>query len=189
MDAMATVGTRMTVEDFLALPLQDDARRLELIEGEVVVTWPTPEHELIIVELVAALHSWTRAGPGRGRVLGAIDTAAGSSSILGPDVQYFADAERLLRERRTRPQPLGDIVVEVRSPSTWARDVGVKRRLYEEAGVPELWLVDPFSQSVVVYRRSERSTTFDIGLDLGADDDLTSPLLPGFVIPVQTLFA
>ncbi len=34
-----------------------------------------------------------------------------------------------------------------------------------------------------------RGRKFAVGLDLGADDDLTSPLLPGFVVPVKTLFA
>lgn len=34
------------------------------------------------------------------------------------------------------------LAVEVRSESTWRFDVGPKKRVYEEAGLGEQWLVD-----------------------------------------------
>jgi Uma2 family endonuclease len=44
-------------------------------------------------------------------------------------------------------------------------DVGVKKRVYEDGGLPELWLVDDAAETVLVYRRSRRDApTFDVAL-------------------------
>jgi Uma2 family endonuclease len=41
--------------------------------------------------------------------------------------------------------------VEVLSPSTTKRDVGVKKDLYEKYGVREYWIADPEAKSILVY--------------------------------------
>lgn len=62
--------------------------------------------------------------------------------------------------------------------------------MYEAAGLPELWLVDDAADTVLVYRRSaEGSRTFDVALELGHDEELTSPRLPGFALALDELFA
>jgi Uma2 family endonuclease len=88
-----------------------------------------------------------------------------------------------------RPQPLPDIAVEIRSPSTWRYDIGVKKARYEEHGLPELWLVDTAADEVIVFRRSQpKAPTFDVSLELARGDALTSPLLPGFALALDELF-
>lgn len=44
------------------------------------------------------------------------------------------------------------LVVEILSPTTWRRDLGVKRDAYAEAGVGHYWVVAPAVPSVTVYR-------------------------------------
>lgn len=84
---------------------------------------------------------------------------------------------------------LPDLVVEVRSASIWRFDVGPKRQAYEQAGVAELCLVDTAAESVLVYRRSTASSpSFDVALEIGASETLTSPLLPAFALPVADIF-
>ena len=39
-----------------------------------------------------------------------------------------------------------DLVVEILSPGTAARDLGLKLEQYEIAGIPEYWIVDPESE-------------------------------------------
>ena len=108
--------------------------------------------------------------------------------MLGPDLQWWAHG-RDLPGPFTRPHPLGDLVVEVRSPSTWAVDIGRKRRLFEQHGVRELWLVDPLSRTVLVFARSgPEAAEFDVERDLGPEDELSSPLLPGFAVSVAEVF-
>jgi Uma2 family endonuclease len=83
-----------------------------------------------------------------------------------------------------------DLAVEVRSPSTWRYDIGAKKSAYERAGLPELWLVDVAADVVLVFRRSSpRAASFDVALELGRDDALGSPLLPGFALALGALFA
>ncbi|MEX0659301.1 MAG: hypothetical protein WD080_09215, partial [Egibacteraceae bacterium] len=59
---------------------------------------------------------------------------------------------------------------------------------YEAAGAAELWLVDTAADSVIIFRRSQEATGFDVALELSGDDELSSPLLPGFTVPVRRVF-
>jgi Uma2 family endonuclease len=84
---------------------------------------------------------------------------------------------------------LPDLVVEVRSPSTWRLDLGPKRARYGESGIAELWLVDTEVEVVTVHRRTAPGTiAYDVALDFGVGDTLASPLLPGFELPVADVF-
>lgn len=187
MNAMPATDPRpMTAEEFLAIPERQDPRRLELIDGEVVVSEATPRHQLVVLNLALALRSWAD-GAGNGFVTLDIDTGVDPRTVLVPDLQWYA-ADRDLPSIDHRPWPLGDLVVEVRSPSTWHVDVGRKRQIYEREGVRELWLVDPPAMTVLVFRRSEGSASFDVTTEIGADETLTSPLLPGFAVPVTAVF-
>jgi Uma2 family endonuclease len=84
---------------------------------------------------------------------------------------------------------LPDLVVEVRSPSTWRYDLGAKRAHYEASGIAELWLVDTAEQAVSAHRRSVPDrTSYDVLDVVRGDDLLTSPLLPGFSAVASRLF-
>ncbi len=188
MHAMPSVAPqRMTADEFMALPGRDDSARLELIDGEVVLSKPTPLHQDAVMEIAFQLKLWTREAPGRGKPTLDIDTAIDRWTVLVPDLQWYSEG-RELPGRTEPPWPLGDLVVEVRSPSTWHRDVGRKKQIYERDGVRELWLVDPSARTVLVFRRTEGSATFDVTFEAGEDETLTSPLLPGFAAPVGELF-
>jgi Uma2 family endonuclease len=75
---------------------------------------------------------------------------------LGPDV-LVPDLAGWRRERMpTRPQaPWTDLppdwICEVLSPGTRRIDLTDKRRLYAQAGVPHLWLVDPQEQTLEAF--------------------------------------
>jgi len=181
-------GTTMTPEEFLAHDFSELQGRYQLIEGEVVVEFATLLHQRAVRRILTSLTIWCDAATGRGEPTIEIDTEAGPRSIVAPDVQWYAE-DRDLGDPTTRPKPLGNIVVEVRSPSTWSLDVGRKKALYEREGVLELWLVDPQSRSVLVYcRSSPQAADFDVAFDLADTDELTSPQLPGFVMAVARIF-
>jgi Uma2 family endonuclease len=44
------------------------------------------------------------------------------------------------------------LVAEIRSPTTWRRDVGPKRNLYVALGVADYWIVDADERAVTVVR-------------------------------------
>jgi len=184
MDAMA-VAQRMTADEFFAL---HDPRRTQLVEGEVIVQEPRPLHQFVVQDLLVALHAWASEASGRGRVTLPLDVKLDEYNVFGPDLLWYRGGRVPARDGG-RPSPLPDLVIEVRSPSTWRYDIGAKKSAYERGGLPELWLVDTAADVVLVFRRSSKdAATFDVSLEFAADDELTSPLLPGFALPLRTLF-
>ena len=183
---MAMTSTRLTAEEYYALPPTD--RRTQLIDGEVVVDQPNLRHQRIAGELHGLLWSWLREHPGRGETTLPVDVQLGERNVFAPDVVFVVEAERPDRDAKRIVGP-PSLAIEVRSPSTWRYDVGVKKATYEAHGLAELWLVDTHADTVLVYRRSAPSApTFDIALELPAGDQLTTPLVPDLVIDLADLF-
>jgi Uma2 family endonuclease len=187
MNAMAKVARRMTADEYLAAP--DDGRRTWLVDGEVVLNQPANLHQVVLLDVIAALLAWESAAPDRGRVSLPLDVKLDEYNVFGPDVMWYAEG-RVPELHDPRPYPLPDLAVEVRSPSTWRYDIGAKQAAYERAGLQELWLVDTVASEVMVFRRSApKSPTFDVSLELGVEDELASPRLPGFALALSSLFA
>ena len=150
---MAQSTIRWTADLLESLP--DDGNRYEVIDGELFVTpAPSRSHQTVVVELVVLLREYTRA--------------------LGMQVLVAPFAVKFSRQREVQPDILvvpaagGDasiafdspgvlrLVIEVLSRTTSWRDHGIKRRLYQEQGVPEYWIIDARERSV------ERWRTHDI---------------------------
>ncbi len=178
---------KITAAHFLAFP-DDFPAHSQLVEGIVVVNEPKLRHQRVCMYLQHRFMTWTLAESGRGEVFLPIDVPINEYNVFAPDVSWYAEEHRPPREAEL-VERLPDLAVEVRSPSTWRYDVGSKLSRYQAAGLPELWLVDTASKTVLVYRRSttERQD-FDIALELGAGVMLTSPLLPGLVVEIDELF-
>jgi len=188
MTAMRTAEL-MTAEEFLALPSEPGSRWRSLVEGEIVMDAPRWPHNVLQSELLVAMQSWARRAPDRGRAGLPLDVQLGQHNVFEPDIVWYA-ARRVPRLEDDRPYPLPDLAVEIRSPSTWVYDIGAKKTAYERHGLPELWLVDTVADELLVFRRSEpESATFDVAIELGRGDTLASPLLPGFSLPLEELFA
>ena len=180
-----TVAQRMTAEEYLTLP---ERRWTNLVEGEVVVAQSRIEHQTPAGRLFVELTLWTRQDSGRGEAILPLDVELDDVNVCAPDVLWFSEARR--PRRGVRPQPLPDIAVEVRSPSTWRYDIGAKKAGYEHYGLPELGLVDTDAAVVLVFRRSRPAgATFDVSLELARGDALASPQLPGFAHTLDELFA
>ncbi|MCP9491310.1 MAG: Uma2 family endonuclease [Solirubrobacteraceae bacterium MAG38_C4-C5] len=181
-----TVATRMTAAEYLLLPEQPF--KTELIDGEVVVSEPRMLHQDVLSELLVALRLWTRAGSDRGRATPAIDILLDDDNVYGPDLLWYAHVRDPGRTE-ARPQPVPDLAVEIRSPSTWRYDIGAKKARYEQYGLQELWLVDTKADEILVFRRSRpQGASFDVALELTSDDTLSSPLLPGFALVLAELW-
>ncbi len=182
---MVVTKTRITADEYLAME-ELEGRRTDLIDGEIVVNEPTPWHQRAVLEIVMALGAWQKGGADRGVASLPLDIKLDEFNVYGPDVLWYAEG-RAPAITAPRPYPPPDLVVEVRSPSTWRHDIGRKKSGYEAAGVRELWLVD-FS-SVLVFRRSDpKRPDFDVTLELTPEETLSSPLLPGFALPLAGLY-
>lgn len=188
MGAVDTAGL-MTAEKFVSLPVPDHGRPWNLVDGEVVVNSASWRHQEAADTILVALRTWSQAAAGRGSAGSTIDVQVDERNVYAPDVWWYS-ADRLPSADAPAPYPMPDLAVEVRSPSTWRHDIGAKRVGYERHGLRELWLVDTEARTVLVFRRTRPGwDRFNISLELGESEALTSPLLPSFSLPVLEVFA
>ncbi len=180
-----TVAERMTADQYLAI--DQETRGWELIAGRIVVEQAGIEHQQIATRLLIALSGWIAEGEARGEAVMPLDVKLDHENVFAPDILWYAPG-RVPERASPRPYPVPDLAIEVRSPSTWRYDLGTKKSKYEAHGLRELWLVDTGSQSVLVFRRSKPGRGFDVALEPGLTESLTSPLLPGFALALDELF-
>lgn len=174
---------RLTFKDWMEFP--DDGRLYEVLGGELFGT-PSPNvrHQAIARDLEFHLESFLRA-TGKGVMLHApIGVRLTAEDVVEPDILVVlqAHADRI-GEQVVSGAP--DLVVEILSPGTAARDLGTKRALYERHGVREYWIVDPERSMVEVLRLE--SGRFTPARVFGAADRLRSALLPGLEIPLAEI--
>jgi Uma2 family endonuclease len=170
----------MTAAEFLALP-PDDVRN-ELVHGEVVLM-PSPnlDHGYTVTKLSRLLDGHIEAR-GLGELYSDIDTFFGPEDARRPDLLFFATNRLHLISAKKKPEVPPDLCVEVLSPSNAGYDRTDKFDLYEKAGVPFYWIVDPIERTVEayklengVYMRSGHGTGDQV-IRLPPFDDLEIPL-------------
>jgi Uma2 family endonuclease len=179
---------KLTYDDFLLFP--DDGKRHELIDGEHYVT-PSPNlrHQRISRRLLVLIDTWLAEHP-VGEVFDApLDVLFSRFDVVEPDLLYVSNerAAELLTSQHVTGAP--DLVIEIGSPGTRQRDETIKRRLYEQFGVREYWVVDPEIDVVRIYRRQGDGFARPLELSREAGDVLTTPLLMGLEIPLLRVLA
>lgn len=175
-----------TYEDYLRLP--DDGQRYEVIQGSLYVTPPPiPEHQFSSFELAFQLSAFVREH-GLGLVLTApleVRLPRGIATPVQPDVAFFRKGNEPVRGT-SYYEGVPDLLAEILSPGTRRRDQTVKLRAYQDAGVPEYWLVDLQACTVVIYGLQRgRYTELVCG---GEYDVVRSSVVPGFHLKVRDLF-
>jgi Uma2 family endonuclease len=179
---------RWTIHDLEGYDLEE-GQRYEIIAGALyVTTQPHWTHQDVCTTLAAELWLWTRQG-GHGSVVLAPGVVFDLENAVAPDLVWVS-AERLpvILGEDGKLHDAPDLVVEVLSPGSTntRRDRELKLRLYSVRGVREYWIVDWPAKSLQVFRRE--AAALKLVATLVADDELTSPLLPGFSLPIARLF-
>lgn len=181
--------TRLTYDDFVRFP--DDGLRHELINGVHYVTpSPVTRHQQLSGRLHLAIGSYLEAHPEAGHLFYApFDVIFSRWDVVEPDLIFVAaDQLEILTDANVHGAPA--LVIEILSPGTRKRDLGIKRELFDRGGVREYWVVDPKLEDVAVYRRHADGRLVPAGALTAADGSmLTTPLLPGFELRLAKLFA
>ena len=176
---------QITVEDLEANPRDG---LWELIDGELVDVTPAsdePSSTGITIAFLLVQH----VRPARlGRVYGAdggFVLFPDRNTLLVPDVS-FVTAERAPKgeARKKFPRLAPDLVVEVLSPSDRMAGALAKIAMYLDAGVRLVWLVDPASRTVTIFRPEAMPSKLGVGDTLGGGD-----VLPEFSVPIAEIFA
>lgn len=174
---------RVTIDEFAEMPLQGI---WELVDGEPIELSPAAGRSGWISANVVALLA-NHVHPSR---LGwAFSAETGFVLFDNRQTVRSPDAAVVLRDRLGAPPdsfvPLApDLAVEVLSPSDRMADAMSKITMYLQAGVRLVWLVDPATRTVTVFRQDAAPKTIAEGeiLDGGA-------VLPGFSVPVAEIFS
>ena len=181
-------ATRLTYEEFMALP-EEEGKHYELIQGELVVNpAPVPRHQWIIGNLYYAFRTYFESHGGGRAYLSPVDVVLSSENVLEPDVVVLlADRMTLVGPKNLQGPP--NIAIEVLSDGSRRKDEVTKRRLYERFGIDEYWIADPETETVKIYRRA--GDVFDRAIEISTDTGgtITSPLLAGFALDVTNVFA
>jgi Uma2 family endonuclease len=178
---------RLTNADVESMP--DDGNRYELIDGDLYVSAaPSFFHQTVLANIMFAFRDYLRDHP-VGRITPGVGVIFDDHNGVIPDL-VFATKERItatLAAGRFRSAP--EIVIEILSPgvSNIRRDRHVKLSLYNARGVDEYWIVDPENRSVEVNRRNEAGDLAP-GQNFSRQDELTSGVLSGFSVRVDTFF-
>jgi len=174
-----------TYEEYLQVP--ESGVRLELIDGEIfAMASANTRHQRVVRKLIRKIDGHIGDG-GSCEIFTDLDTrlnfAKCDDTALRPDLLVVCDPSKV-GENSINGAP--DLVIEILSPSTARRDLRVKLAKYCEAGVREIWIVDPMRDVVMTYIRNEagayESKIYDV------DDEIPMHIFEGFVIQGSDIF-
>lgn len=164
--------------------------RVELIRGFIKKMSPSPSltHQTVSQNLSANLYLYFR--PSNCRLFSApfdvilpLASEKKDTTVVQPDLCVVCD-ESKLNERGCHGAP--DLVVEIISKNNPKYDIDTKFKLYEEAGVQEYWIIEPYDKILLVY-------TLKNGVYIGLQpqsigDSIKSPLFPEMDIALDDVF-
>jgi Uma2 family endonuclease len=185
---MVPQKVRWTTSD-LELLAADEWKRYEIIDGELFVTRaPHWNHQRTAINICLKLETWSLTSS-----LGEASCTPGiiftEADNVIPDVVWISKKRLdLLLDEEGHLTGAPELIVEVLSSgkTNERRDKEAKLKLYSTQGVQEYWIVDWQLQKVEIYRRE--NAQLKLIATLLAEDEIHSPLLPGFSCKIKQFF-
>jgi Uma2 family endonuclease len=174
----AKAARRWTYDEMVA-ELPETNLPTELWDREIVMSpAPHPDHQRIVAKFYKKLDRFVEEH-GLGEVLfSPVDVVLTPHRAVQPDVLFVSTARRNIIRKQVNGAP--DLAMEVISEGSWQRDRIEKKALYEQAGMPEYWIVDPDSRCIEVFALGSGGYHLH-GKGSGAEP-VRSKLLAGFEI-------
>jgi Uma2 family endonuclease len=178
-----TQGT-WTEAEYLAL---NTNQLIEFSDGCLeFLPMPTPFHQRIVAFLYALLNAFVRARLPGEVFFAPCRIATIAEKYREPDI-FYARPERVIDSHQ--PIKGADLLMEVVSgdPEDRKRDLEEKRAEYEQARIPEYWIVDPQERTITVLFLD--GNNYRVHGVFGVGSRATSALLTGFAVSVDEVFA
>ncbi|HYY15235.1 MAG TPA: Uma2 family endonuclease [Gammaproteobacteria bacterium] len=165
--------------------LIDEDTKAELIDGVMIVHSPASTEHDDLSGFIRALMRFYADAKGLGKVLG-----PDSLIHLGPGRKCAPDVFFVPRERVPMPLPkefagVPDLVLEILSPSNRRYDLHEKRLMYRDAGVGEMWFMDPEFRQVII----DRPQADGYAEEVVAEGRIFSTAMEGFWLNTSWLWA
>ena len=143
----AVIQEGLTADDYFRLPLTIVPHNL--IHGRLYIS-PSPfvNHQRTVLAIGHALFDYALESGGEA-IIAPMDCRLGDGNVLQPDAFYVAPENLGIIHDHIFGPP--DLVVEVLSRGTRRFDRTQKLETYARNGVREAWLVDPESETVIVF--------------------------------------
>ena len=173
---------RFTYEDYLAWP---DEMRCELIDGVVYDMCPSQQyaHQDISMNLSRILSTFLLGKTCR-PIAAPFDVILSENDVVQPDFMVVCD--------RSKIDPKGvfgvpDLILEILSPSTFAKDRHKKKNLYQTHGVKEYILLDPDKQTAEQFLLDPEGK-YSAGTLYSVEQEMPLKTLGGFMLSLQDVF-
>lgn len=155
----------------------------EYVDGRLVMSPSSKRHEELFRFLLVLLQGFLETHGG-GVVLGSrYPMRLDERWSPEPDLLVVRDDKRhLLAERRLEGP--ADLVIEIASEGDPGFDAREKLPRYQQAGIEEIWLIDPYKRILRAYSRSAG----DYETQTLAAGRLASQVLPGFWLDAAWLW-
>jgi Uma2 family endonuclease len=180
-----------TYADYLKWNFEE---RLELIRGKIFKMSPAPApiHQKIASNLTGIFYNALRkkkcqAYPAPFDVRLPVKNKKKDNEIttvVQPDISVICD-ESKIDGRGCCGAP--ELVIEILSPGNSHKEIKLKHELYEEAGVPEYWVVFPAEESVLIFLLNE-DHKYNGAIAYAGGDTIHSKAIPGLKIKVNDIF-
>ncbi|MBV5275214.1 MAG: Uma2 family endonuclease [Lamprocystis purpurea] len=179
--ALAQPAAHFTWTDYRSWP---DDERWELIDGRAYAMSAAPsiKHQDVVGRLFSRMEQQLRGRPCRPFVA-PTDVKFSESDVVQPDILVVCDPGKITP---SHIEGAPDLIVEVLSPGTSAKDLRDKKALYERAGVREYLVVDPLEQYAIRFLLG--ADGYDKGVVFAADEALRLDLLGTVEIPLREVF-
>ena len=179
--ALAQPLEPFTWADYRSWP---DDERWELIDGVAYAMSAAPsiKHQDVVSRLFIRIELPLRGTPCR-PFFAPTDVKLSESDVVQPDILVVCDPAKITP---SHIEGAPDLIAEVLSPGTSAKDLRDKKALYERAGVPEYLVVDPLEQYAIRFVLG--ADGYDKGTVFAADETLTSAILEAVAIPLWEVF-
>ena len=173
---------RFTYEDYLAWP---DEMRCELIDGVVYDMCPAPEvpHQDISMNLSRILSNYLLGKPCK-PYAAPTDVILSENDVVQPDFMVVCDRSKI-NTKGIFGAP--DLIIEILSPSTSAKDRHKKKNLYQTHGVKEYILLDPDNQSAEQFLLDSEGK-YSAGTLYSVEQEIPLQTLGGFGLPLKAVF-
>lgn len=162
----------------------------EIIDGALEThPCPRPRHAVVAAELAAELvppFGRGRGGPGGWIFMVEPELHLGTQVVV-PDIASWRRSHLPTEPGTAFVETPPDWVCEILSPSTERTDRGPKRRIYAEAGVGHLWLLDPAAGLLESFTLTEGMWRLDGTVQRG--ETVALPPFDAVPFPLDDLFA